>query len=98
MEHILTFFLHVYLFSKKNTKTNSFFRDIILEAKSTKQTSWKCDFCALYVPHMHVHKVILWLSCDYLRALLQSGMKERYTLVTFSIFTTIKEGLVWFPM
>ncbi|KAL0545987.1 hypothetical protein IC582_015891 [Cucumis melo] len=55
------------------------FSDIILEAKSTKQTSWKCDFCALYVPHMHVHKVILWLSCDYLRALLQSGMKESHS-------------------
>lgn len=56
----------------------------MLEAKATKQTSWKCDVCALCVPHMHVHKVILWLSCDYLRALLQSGMKERYMLITFS--------------
>ncbi|XP_038898513.1 BTB/POZ domain-containing protein At1g04390 isoform X2 [Benincasa hispida] len=55
------------------------FSDIILEAKSTKQTSWKCDVCVLSVPHMHVHKVILWLSCDYLRALLQSGMKESHS-------------------
>lgn len=55
------------------------FSDIILEAKPTKQTSWKCDVCTLSVPHMHVHKVILWLSCDYLRALLQSGMKESHS-------------------
>ncbi|XP_022936464.1 BTB/POZ domain-containing protein At1g04390 [Cucurbita moschata] len=55
------------------------FSDITLEAKATKQTSWKCDVCASSFPHMHVHKVILWLSCDYLRALLQSGMKESHS-------------------
>lgn len=52
------------------------FSDIILEAKATETMCWTCSFCPLSVPHMHVHKIILWSSCDYLRALFQSGMQE----------------------
>uniref|UniRef100_A0A2N9G044 BTB domain-containing protein n=1 Tax=Fagus sylvatica TaxID=28930 RepID=A0A2N9G044_FAGSY len=52
------------------------FSDIILEAKETELMCWTCSFCSLSVPHIHVHKVILSSSCDYMRALFQSGMKE----------------------
>lgn len=50
---------------------------MILEAKATELLSWTCDFCPVSVPHMHCHKVILSLSCEYLRALFNSGMQER---------------------
>ncbi|XP_062168771.1 BTB/POZ domain-containing protein At1g04390 isoform X5 [Alnus glutinosa] len=53
------------------------FSDIILEAKATELMCWTCSFCSLSVPHMHVHKVILWSSCDYMQALFQSGMQDR---------------------
>ncbi|KAK9274579.1 hypothetical protein L1049_021828 [Liquidambar formosana] len=55
------------------------FSDIILEAKATELMCWTCCVCSLSVPHMHVHKVILWSSCDYLRALFQSGMRESHS-------------------
>lgn len=51
------------------------FWDIILESKAS-ELSWTCSICSLSVPHMHVHRIILWASCDYLQALLQSGMQE----------------------
>ncbi|XP_048131055.1 BTB/POZ domain-containing protein At1g04390 isoform X3 [Rhodamnia argentea] len=51
------------------------FWDIILESKAT-ELSWTCSICSSSVPHMHVHRIILWASCDYLQALLQSGMQE----------------------
>lgn len=53
------------------------FRDIILESKATELLSWTCNVCPFSVPHMHVHKVILSASCDYLQALFNSGMQER---------------------
>lgn len=54
------------------------FRDIILKPKETESICWKCRTCSLSLPHMHAHKVVLSSSCDYLRALFQSGMRERY--------------------
>ncbi|KAL3627094.1 hypothetical protein CASFOL_028457 [Castilleja foliolosa] len=56
-----------------------YFSDLILEAGSTTQlVHWKCSGCCALVPHLHVHKVILESSCDYLRALFQSGMQESH--------------------
>ncbi|KAL6546996.1 hypothetical protein OROMI_022717 [Orobanche minor] len=55
------------------------FSDLILEAGSTIQlTHWKCSGCGALVQHLHVHKVILESSCEYLRALFQSGMQESH--------------------
>ncbi|XP_031248917.1 BTB/POZ domain-containing protein At1g04390 [Pistacia vera] len=65
--------------------------DIILEAKATELSSWTCSVCSLPVPHMHVHKVILWSSCDYLRALFESGMQESHS-------QTIKVPISWEAM
>lgn len=64
------------------------FSDIILEAKETELMCWTCSFCSLSVPHIHVHKVILSSSCDYMRALFQSGMKESHS-------GTIKVPVSW---
>ncbi|XP_030495521.2 BTB/POZ domain-containing protein At1g04390 isoform X1 [Cannabis sativa] len=64
------------------------FSDIILEAKSTELQSWSCDICPVSVPHMHVHKVILSTSCEYLRALFNSGMQESHS-------QTIKVPISW---
>ncbi|XP_018681252.2 BTB/POZ domain-containing protein At1g04390-like isoform X2 [Musa acuminata AAA Group] len=50
--------------------------DIILEAKVIEGVSWSCAICRSSVPHMHAHKIILLSSCDYLRALFQSGMHD----------------------
>ncbi|XP_057765311.1 BTB/POZ domain-containing protein At1g04390 isoform X2 [Salvia miltiorrhiza] len=56
--------------------------DLIFEASSTIQlVNWKCNSCSSLVPHLHVHKVIVESSCDYLRALFQSGMKESHLQV-----------------
>ncbi|KAH6778683.1 hypothetical protein C2S51_009995 [Perilla frutescens var. frutescens] len=55
------------------------FSDLIFEASSTIQlVNWKCNSCSSLVPHLHVHKVIVESSSDYLRALFQSGMKESH--------------------
>ncbi|KAJ1387197.1 SKP1/BTB/POZ domain superfamily [Sesbania bispinosa] len=35
--------------------------------------------CFSYVPHLHVHKVILQSGCDYLRGLFRSGMQESHS-------------------
>ncbi|XP_062115838.1 BTB/POZ domain-containing protein At1g04390 isoform X2 [Humulus lupulus] len=67
------------------------FSDVILEAKSTEMQSWGCDICPISVPHMHVHKVILSASCDYLRALFNSGMQESHS-------QTIKVPISWEAM
>ncbi|XP_062168768.1 BTB/POZ domain-containing protein At1g04390 isoform X2 [Alnus glutinosa] len=64
------------------------FSDIILEAKATELMCWTCSFCSLSVPHMHVHKVILWSSCDYMQALFQSGMQDSHS-------QTIKVPVSW---
>ncbi|RVX02940.1 BTB/POZ domain-containing protein [Vitis vinifera] len=50
--------------------------DVALEAEATEVMQWTCKFCPVLVPHMHVHKVILWSSCDYFRAMFRSGMQE----------------------
>ncbi|PKI47678.1 hypothetical protein CRG98_031964 [Punica granatum] len=56
--------------------------DVVLEAKATDSLDWTCTICSSSsAPHMHLHKVILWASCDYLRAMLQSGMLESHTRV-----------------
>lgn len=52
------------------------FSDVILEAKSTEDTGWTCSYCCSSMPHTHAHRVILCSSCEYLRALFQSGMQE----------------------
>lgn len=57
------------------------FSDIILEAKEIQVVHWACSFCSRAVPHMHCHKVILCSSCDYLRALFQSGMQESHSQI-----------------
>ncbi|KAL8033225.1 hypothetical protein ABFX02_13G148400 [Erythranthe guttata] len=63
--------------------------NLILEAGSTAQlVHWNCNSCSALVPHLHVHKVILLSSCDYLRALFQSGMQE-------SNLQTIKVPVSW---
>ncbi|XP_031116460.1 BTB/POZ domain-containing protein At1g04390 [Ipomoea triloba] len=54
------------------------FSDIILEAKAADLPSWRCSVCCSLVPHYHLHKVVLWSSCDYFRALFQSGMQESH--------------------
>jgi hypothetical protein len=53
-------------------------RDIILEAQSNDKMECHHGSCQLSTPHIHSHKVILSVSCEYLRALFQSGMHERY--------------------
>ena len=59
-------------------------RDIVLEAKSTEDTRWTCSYCSFSMPHVHAHRVILSASCQYLRALFQSGMQERYVNILFA--------------
>ncbi|KAL6975090.1 hypothetical protein U1Q18_023885 [Sarracenia purpurea var. burkii] len=41
------------------------FSDIVLEAKATDLINWTCCTCSVSVPHVHVHKVILWSSYSY---------------------------------
>ncbi|KAG9137192.1 hypothetical protein Leryth_012018 [Lithospermum erythrorhizon] len=50
--------------------------DVHFEPKENQLIDWKCNYCLSSDPHMHVHKVILWSRCEYLRALFQSGMQE----------------------
>ncbi|KAK4363948.1 hypothetical protein RND71_015306 [Anisodus tanguticus] len=64
------------------------FSDIILEAETSPPSDQDCNSCSISVLHLHVHKVILWSSCDYLRALFQSGMQESHSL-------TIKVPVCW---
>ncbi|KAJ3679343.1 hypothetical protein LUZ60_017354 [Juncus effusus] len=52
------------------------FSDVILEAKSDERIECKYRSCQLATPHIHAHKIILCLGCDYLRALFRSGMHE----------------------
>ncbi|KAJ4980864.1 hypothetical protein NE237_031701 [Protea cynaroides] len=58
-----------------------YFSDVVLEAKATEIMNWTCSVCSQSVPHMHVHKIILWASCDYLRALFQSGMQDSHSQI-----------------
>ncbi|XP_050221783.1 BTB/POZ domain-containing protein At1g04390 [Mercurialis annua] len=73
------------------TPSKHCFTDIILEAKAAESPSWVCSVCSKQAPHMHCHKVVLWSSCDYLRALFQSGMVE-------SNSQTIKMPVSWEAM
>ncbi|KAJ4836223.1 hypothetical protein Tsubulata_025598 [Turnera subulata] len=57
------------------------YSDIILEAKEARSGSWPCGFCSLSQPHIHAHKVVLQSSCDYFRALFQSGMLESHSQI-----------------
>ncbi|XP_071905526.1 BTB/POZ domain-containing protein At1g04390-like isoform X1 [Coffea arabica] len=62
--------------------------DVLLEPNTIQLLNWRCSFCSAPNPHFHVHKVILFSSCDYLRALFQSGMQE-------SNSETIKVPVSW---
>ncbi|XP_010552398.1 PREDICTED: BTB/POZ domain-containing protein At1g04390 isoform X2 [Tarenaya hassleriana] len=53
--------------------------DVILEPKEVDIPGWNCRFCSSTFPHVHAHRVILWSSCEYLRALFQSGMQESHS-------------------
>ncbi|KAM3203916.1 BTB/POZ domain-containing protein isoform X1 [Capsicum annuum] len=64
------------------------FSDIILEAETSRPSNQDCDSCTTSVLHLHVHKAILSPSCEYLRALFQSGMQESHSL-------TIKVPVCW---
>ncbi|KAF5203177.1 BTB/POZ domain-containing protein [Thalictrum thalictroides] len=55
-----------------------YFSDIILQAKAD-EVELNCTYCSLSSSHIHVHKIILWLSCDYFKALFQSGMQESHS-------------------
>ncbi|KAK4796984.1 hypothetical protein SAY86_029310 [Trapa natans] len=57
------------------------FSDIILESKTADLVNWTCTLCSSLVPHVHLHRVILCASCDYFRAMLQSGMLESHSQV-----------------
>ncbi|CAL5039989.1 unnamed protein product [Urochloa decumbens] len=54
------------------------FSDIILEAQSNDKMDCHHGSCELSTPHVHSHKIVLSMSCDYLRALFQSGMHESF--------------------
>ncbi|CAA2997550.1 BTB POZ domain-containing At1g04390 isoform X2 [Olea europaea subsp. europaea] len=64
------------------------FSDILLESNTRELVSWMCNSCSASVPHLHVHKVILESSCDYLQALFRSGMQESH-------LQTIKVPVSW---
>lgn len=73
------------------------FSDIILEAKSTEDTRWTCSYCYFSIPHVHAHRVILSSSCEYLRALFQSGMQESYsqTLKVPISWEALRKLVIW---
>uniref|UniRef100_A0A0E0GD17 BTB domain-containing protein n=1 Tax=Oryza nivara TaxID=4536 RepID=A0A0E0GD17_ORYNI len=56
-------------------------RDIILEAQSNEEMKCYHGSCQLSTSHVHCHKIVLSMSCDYLRALFQSGMHESFSEV-----------------
>uniref|UniRef100_A0ACD5UJ87 Uncharacterized protein n=2 Tax=Avena sativa TaxID=4498 RepID=A0ACD5UJ87_AVESA len=55
------------------------FSDIILEAQSNEEVKCNHGSCELSTPHVHSHKIVLSMSCDYLRALFHSGMHESFS-------------------
>ncbi|XP_062178406.1 BTB/POZ domain-containing protein At1g04390-like isoform X2 [Phragmites australis] len=57
------------------------FSDKILEAQSNDKMECLHGSCQLSTPHVHSHKIVLSMSCDYLRALFQSGMHESFSEV-----------------
>ncbi|CAN6193545.1 unnamed protein product [Urochloa humidicola] len=54
------------------------FSDIILEAQSSEKIDCRHGSCELSTPHIHSHKIVLSMSCEYFRALFQSGMHESF--------------------
>lgn len=74
------------------------YRDIILEAKATEGLCWNCSVCLLSTPHVHAHKIILWSSCDYLKALFQSGMQDSHSqhLKVPVCWEALKKLVRWF--
>ncbi|CAN6220405.1 unnamed protein product [Urochloa humidicola] len=54
------------------------FSDIILEAQSNEKIDCCHGSCRLSTPHVHSHKIVLSMSCEYFRALFQSGMHESF--------------------
>lgn len=62
--------------------------DVLLEPNTIQLLNWRCSFCSAPNLHLHVHKVILFSRCEYLRALFQSGMQE-------SNSETIKVPVSW---
>ncbi|CAN0891905.1 BTB/POZ domain-containing protein At1g04390 [Linum grandiflorum] len=63
------------------TAAGRIFSDIILEAKESEPISWECRVCAVSASHVHAHKVVVGSSCDYLRAMFQSGMQESHSKI-----------------
>uniref|UniRef100_A0A7N0RH46 BTB domain-containing protein n=1 Tax=Kalanchoe fedtschenkoi TaxID=63787 RepID=A0A7N0RH46_KALFE len=55
------------------------FSDMIFEVEKMKQSYWTCSHCSSSVPHVHVHRVILWANSEYLRALFLSGMNDSHS-------------------
>ncbi|KAM0886798.1 hypothetical protein ACQ4PT_029470 [Festuca glaucescens] len=54
-------------------------KDIILEAQSNEELKCRHGSCQLSTLHVHSHKIVLSMSCDYLRALFHSGMHESFS-------------------
>ncbi|XP_073303470.1 BTB/POZ domain-containing protein At1g04390 isoform X2 [Primulina huaijiensis] len=74
------------------------FSDLLVEANTTELVHWKCGSCFASVPHLHVHKVVLESSSDYLHALFQSGMQESH-LKTIKVpvsWDSLKKLVSWF--
>ncbi|KAG8074931.1 hypothetical protein GUJ93_ZPchr0006g45514 [Zizania palustris] len=57
------------------------FSDIILEARSNEEMKCCHSSCQLSTQHVHSHKIVLGMNCDYLRALFNSGMHESFSEV-----------------
>ncbi|XP_074591044.1 BTB/POZ domain-containing protein At1g04390 isoform X1 [Curcuma longa] len=70
-----------YNLSEALKTTGDQFSDIILEAKPMEGIAWNCSTCQSSTPHLHTHKIILSISCDYLRALFHSGMHDSYSKI-----------------
>ncbi|CAM8986783.1 unnamed protein product [Rhodiola kirilowii] len=66
-------------FSRALGPTAKSFSDMILEAGKTNDTCWTCRICSSTIPHVHVHRVILWANSEYLRALFLSGMEDSHS-------------------
>ncbi|KAL6603652.1 hypothetical protein ACP70R_044013 [Stipagrostis hirtigluma subsp. patula] len=72
------------------------FSDIILEAQSNDEMECHHGSCQLLTPHVHSHKIVLSMSCDYLRALFQSGMHESFAeVIKVPLGWEALDKLVW---
>ncbi|XP_073154231.1 BTB/POZ domain-containing protein At1g04390-like isoform X2 [Henckelia pumila] len=77
---------------------NHHFSDILVEASTTELVHWKCNSCSASAPHLHVHKVVLESSSDYLQALFRSGMQESHsqTIKVPVSWDSLKKLVSWF--